>query len=80
MAQPKRFAKPIEQVARNLDALGLEVSEKQSNVLLTREDRLQQKVTLDYLNLNTGYQAVVDSRERKVEELAKKYKVDMTEF
>jgi hypothetical protein len=44
-------------------------------VLITREDRM-----LESLNLNTGYQSVMGMRERKVEELARKYKVDMTEF
>jgi hypothetical protein len=65
-------------MARNLEALGLEVP--QSNVLITREDRMQSKVTLDSLNLNTGYQGILDTRERKVEELARKYKVELSEF
>ena len=37
-------------------------------------------MTLESLNLNTGFQAVVNMREKKVEELARKYRVDLSEF
>lgn len=73
----------MQQAVRNLDALDLEVSRKEVGVLITKQDRQRSKpagVTLESLNLNTGYHGVLDKRERKVEELARKYKVEMTDF
>jgi hypothetical protein len=73
----------MQQVARNLDALDLEISQKDYKVLISKEDRQINKragVTLESLNLNTGYGGVLNMRERKIEDLARKYKVEMTDF
>lgn len=94
--QPSRFNlnQKYDQVAKNLDALDLELSQtqkfqqiqqqqNQGRVLISREDRQTQyknRVLLESLDINSGYNGIVDMRSKKIEELAKKYKVDMTEF
>ena len=73
----------MQQVARNLDALDLEISQKEYKVLLSKEDpqrNRQAGVYLESLSLNTGYNGVLNMRERKIEDLAKKYKVEMSDF
>lgn len=94
--QPSRFNlnQKYDQVAINLDALDLELSQtqkfqqiqqqqNQGRALISREDRQTQyknRVLLESLDINSGYNGIVDMRSKKIEELAKKYKVDMTEF
>jgi len=73
----------MQQVARNLNALDLEISQKEYKVLISKEDRQRSRqagVYLESLNLNTGYNGVLNMRERKIEDLAKKYKVEMSDF
>jgi hypothetical protein len=73
----------MQQVARNLNALDLEISQKEYKVLISKEDRQRSRqagVYLESLNLKTGYNGVLNMRERKIEDLAKKYKVEMSDF
>ena len=73
----------MQQVSRNLHALNLEISQKEYKVLISKEDRQRNRqagVYLESLNLNTGYNGVLNIRERKIEDLAKKYKVKMSDF
>ena len=62
----------MQQVARNLDALDLEISQKDYKVLISKEDR--------QINKWAGYGGVLNMRERKIEDLARKYKVEMSDF
>ena len=85
LVQPRRFEqdKKMQQVAQNLHALDLEISQKEYKVLISKEDRQRNRqagVYLESLNLNTGYNGVLNMRERKIEDLAKKYKVEMSDF
>ena len=73
----------MQQVARNLNALDLEISQKEYKVLISKEDRQRNRqagVYLESLDLNTGYNGVLNMHERKIEDLAKKYKVEMSDF
>ena len=68
----------MQQVSWNLHALNLEVSQKEYKVLISKEDRQRNRqagVYLESLNLNTGYNGVLNMSEPKIEDLAKKYKV-----
>ena len=67
----------MQQVARNLDALDLEISQREYKVLISKEDRQRNRqagVYLESLNLNTGYNGVLNMSEPKIEDLAKNTK------